>query len=409
MAVSYEEGRFIQSRNGFTDIDQTPTSVPDTISFTSAPYPLSFLSINRSGAAPLSGIMHSFSLYNRAFGDTKLNAMTNPNTSSELWVAMFGDSNLLRWQDLYDAQPQQRFIDYLAPFFSSVNIINKGDSSSAANYTGAQAQGVDYWSGNNDIGGGTSWLQAIGPDTNGGSILDNTQDQKRKIDYVILNLAAGDIVSISSGNINKAEYKASLENVMDITEQELGSQIKFIMQYPPNANNPSYTNEAMQDVRDAMREIVTSDPRVIGGYELYDVTRVDNVHPDENGFNIAAERAANIILADLGVEDLIAPPKLSAASYNGNTVTLTLSEDVSGDDPSPFRVEVNTQAETINNVLTSGNKVTLILDGTIANGSDVKLWVGYGQMSTMTPANCIRGLNATYPIASLADYTVTQA
>ncbi|MCS5596933.1 MAG: SwmB domain-containing protein [Alphaproteobacteria bacterium] len=409
MALSYKDGQLIQARNGDIDFDLTPTYAPDVSTFSTAPYPLSFLSINRSGAAPINGIVHSFALYDTAFDAQKLRSVTNPNTSNELWITMFGDSNLLRWKDYYGSRPQQRFIDRITAHLNSdIYVINKGDSSSAANYTGAAAQGVDYWSNNGDAGGGTSWLQAIGPDGDGGSIVNDTYYQKRKIDYILMNIAAGDVISIANSTINKGDYKASMQNILDITTEELGVHVKFIVQYPPNANNGAYTDSAMQDVRDALRELAAEDNRIIGAYELYDAARTDGVHPNEDGFNRAADRAADIILAHLGAIPAVITPEVIAAKHNGNTITITLPESCSmtGEDTTPFYVEVDSTPITVNTALCAGNKVTLTLSQAMTSEQIVQLWIGYGHMSSLNPSKCIIDENTQYPINSLAAFNV---
>ena len=171
---------------------------PDVSTFSTAPYPLSFLSINRSGAAPINGIVHSFALYDTAFDAQKLKSVTNPIQVTNFGSRCLGTVTCSAGKIIIGSRPQQRFIDRITAHLNSdIYVINKGDSSSAANYTGAAAQGVDYWSNNGDAGGGTSWLQAIGPDGDGGSIVNDTYYQKRKIDYILMNIAAGDVISNS--------------------------------------------------------------------------------------------------------------------------------------------------------------------------------------------------------------------
>lgn len=412
IACAYKAGEFLQMRNGELDLSLTPANVPDTSTFAASTNPISFFSVNRSGAAPLNGIVHGFALYNQAFTANKLQKLTSPNNNNELWVALFGDSNLERWKSLFDGRPQQSFVDALGEHYNgSIHVINKGQSASAANYTGAAAHDVDYWSNDGDTNGGNAWYKAMGPGTTGGSVIDDTCYQKQKIDYVIINLAAADIKSLTSGIITKAAYKASFLNVLDVTSQNLGAQVKYIIQYPPSANSVEYNDAAMQDARDALREIAQSDPRVIGAYELYDITRTDNVHGDEAAYTTAASRAANIINADLKRTPKISSPEVVNATHNGNTLTMTTNAAaaLSGDARDIFRVEINGSPTTITNVFCSGQKVTLVLSETITDTDDVRLWVGYGQMSSLDPARCIIDSENGYPMNSLANYEVTLA
>ena len=400
-AMSYKNNEFIQSRNGFTEFIDTSGDAPDTTTFTEIANPLSFLSLNRTGAAPLNGILHRFSLYPATKNETAVNNLTNPNKPDELWVSMMGDSILLRWNTHFSGRPEQRFIDALTPHFTSVDVVNKGDSSSAANKIGADAQSVDYWSGTSDSGGGTSWLQAIGPDgADGISIKENTRYQRRKLDYILMNIAAGDIVAISAAVITKAQYKTSMQNVIDITVTELGPQIRFVMQYPARSTSGSYTDAAMQDVRDAMRELVAENSGLfVGDYDIYDSDNVDAVHPNEAGFNNAVDRAANIILANEGLETLKTFPEVTHVAYGGSTIILTLDRgDIVGSDTGVFGIFVDDVAVSVNSSGIVENYIVLNMDDLIPNNSEVELTVGYGKLSTFTIANAFREDSTNYPI-----------
>tara|TARA_B100000073_G_scaffold347991_2_gene364433 strand:+ start:27922 stop:30888 length:2967 start_codon:yes stop_codon:yes gene_type:complete len=404
IALSYTDGQIYKSLNGFTEIDDTSAGQIDFDAIAAQGANAgSFLSINRSGFAPANGVVHRYTVYNKAFSESATNSLTDPNTSNELWIAMFGDSNLYRWEGFFDGAPQAAFISALEGSYSGdINIVNKGDSSSAANYDTAQAQGVDYWSGNGDSGGGTSWLQAIGTD-NGYSIVENTFYQKKKVDYVLVNIAAADIVGIADAVINKAEYKASMQNVLDITLAELGDQVKFVFQFPPNATNGNYTDAAMQDVRDAMRELVSENDSVIGSYDLYDVTLVDSVHPNEAGFNKAAARAANIILNDLGLAALTEPPKITGGTWGQNKVYLVCDSNLTGDDPASIRIEDDGAAVSISSVAIEDNIIELTLSSVIAEGSTVTYYVGYGMMNGIVEADVIRDTATGLPLQSTGE------
>lgn len=404
IGLSYTNGQIYKSLNGFTEINSTNAGQIDFDAIAAQGANAgSFLSINRSGFAPANGVVHRYTVYSKALAEETLNSLTNPNTANELWIAMFGDSNLYRWEGFFDGAPQAAFISALEGSYSGdINVVNKGDSSSAANYDTAQAQGVDYWSGNGDSGGGTSWLQAIGTD-NGYSILENTFYQKRKIDYILVNIAAADIVGIADAVINKAEYKASMQNVLDITLAELGDQVKFVFQYPPNATNSNYTDAAMQDVRNSMRELVDENASVIGAYDLYDVTLVDTVHPNEAGFNKAAARAANIILNDMGLDELTEPPKITGGTWGQNKVYLVCDNNLVGSDTKSIRIEDDGAAVPISSVSIEDNIVELTLSSVIAEGSTVTYYVGYGMMNGIVEADVIRDSVTGLPLQSTGE------
>ena len=401
IGLSIKDNEFRRSLNGFTEFTDTSGTAPDFGAIVAQGANAgSFLSINRSGAAVANGVVHKLRVYNKVLAEDALNNLTDPNTSDELWIAMFGDSNLYRWEGFFDGAPQAAFISALSGSYSGdINVVNKGDSSSAANYDTAQAQGVDYWSGNGDSGGGTSWLQAIGTD-NGYSIVENTFYQKKKMDYVLVNIAAADIIGIADAVITKAEYKASMQNVIDITLADLGDQVKFVFQYPPNATNANYTDAAMQDVRDAMRELVSENVSVIGAYDLYDVTLVDSVHPNEAGFNKAAARAANIILNDLGLAALTEPPKITGGTWGQNKVYLVCDSNLTGDDPASIRIEDDGSPVPISSVAIEDNIIELTLSSTIAAGSTVTYYVGYGKMDGIVEADVIRDTVTVLPLES---------
>lgn len=408
-ALSYKDNEFIMSRNGFTQFTDTSGAAPDVSTFDESANPISFLSINRSGAAPMSGVVHRFRLIRGTKTAAVLNAITNPNTPRNLWVTMFGDSNLLRQETHFDGRPAQRLIDNLTPHFDTVDIINKGDSSSAANYDGANAQGVDYWSDNGDAGGGTSYLQAIGPDTDNISVVENTRYQNRKLDYVIVNIAAGDIVSISVGTIAKAAYKVSMQNVLDLIVQDLGAQVKVILQYPPNADNPTYTEAAMQDVRNAMRELKAENVGlIIGSYDTYASGLVDTVHMDEDGYNNAVDSIANIILADSGLAELQTQPFVTGAVYNETQICVTCDRNVIGSDSVMFHATDDGTDLVITSAAVDNNRVILEIDSSILAESDVELYVAYGQITDLDYANAIRDVDTGKPLQSTTAITATE-
>jgi lysophospholipase L1-like esterase len=404
IALSYQDNEFIQAINGFTDYIDIVGNAPDTTNFTLAPSPISFLSINRSGAAPLNGIVHSFSLYRTAMNETSLQQLTNPNSSAELWIAFYGDSNLERWESQWGGRPQKRFVDTIQAAFSNSFITNEGKSGSTANYNAAQLLAADWWSGASDSGGGNIHLEALARNH------DFTNEQLRNFDYAIINLGANDLRKITTGDITIADYKASFQNVINLIAQDYGPQVKLIMQYLLNSDHLEYTDIAVQNTRDAMRELVAENSAIIAAYEGYDINRVDAVHADEDGYNALSDRAANIILADLRLKPLKSHPQITTAVYEGNTVTLTSNAAaLNGSDPSIFRIEDDGVNVSINSALVSGNKVTLTLGTAIASGSLVQLWVGYGQMSALNPALCIRDVTTAYPLSSLSAFNVTPA
>jgi hypothetical protein len=404
LAISYQDDQFIQSCNGFVDFIATSGSAPDTASFVEPPYPLSFLSVNRSGAEPLNGIVHGFALYGEAFTQDKLKNMTNPNQSTALWVTLFGDSNIARWNVSWSGRPQLRLDETLKAAIPNSQVTNEGKGGSAANYDAAQLLASDWWSGDNDSGGGNIYLESL--DRN----VTLTRNELRNFDYAVINLGANDLRLISNGDITVSEYKASFQNVIDLIHADYGPQVKLIMQNLASSDHSEHTQADTQAMREAMAQLVDENISIIASYDTYDVARVDELHADEDGCNILVDRLANIILADLGLEEPRRAPQVMQARHNGNTITLdTDASALSGDDPSIFYVEVNNSPMTITSALTSGTKATLILDSVIEDGDDVRLWVGYGKMDSLTPAHCIIDTISGYPLRSAANIIVTGA
>lgn len=404
LAISYQDGQFIQSCNGFIDFIEASGNAPDTTAFVAPPYPLSFLSINRGGAEPLNGIVHGFALYGKAFTQNKLVNMTNPNQSTALWVALFGDSNIARWNVSWSGRPQQRLNDKLKAAIPNSYVTNEGKGGSAANYDAAQLLGSDWWSANNDSGGGNIYSEALERN------VTFTRNELRNFDYAVINLGANDLKHVSSGDISVSEYKASFQNVIDLILTDYGPQVKLIMQNLPSSSHAAHTESDMRAMRAAMAEIVDESISIIASYDTYDVARIDDLHADEEGCNILVDRAANIILADLGLEQRLDAPQILQARHNGNTITLnTDANALSGNDPAIFYVEVNGAPAPLISALTSGAKATLILENVIQGIDTVRLWVGYGKMSTLIPTNCIVDTLSGYPLNSAANIPVTPA
>lgn len=404
LAISYQDNQFTQAINGFTVYDITTGNAPDTTSIASSPNPLSFLSVNRSGANPLNGIIHSFILYDQPFSQKEIEALTSPNTNNELWIAIIGDSNLERWNISWGGRPQERFNSTIQSYMPDAIITNEGKSGSTANYNAAQLLGADWWSGINDIGGGNIHSEALARNKN------LTKNELRQFDYMIINLGANDLRRVTNGDITIADYKTSFQNVINTLKADYGEQVKFIMQYLPNTDHPDYTDQDMQDMRIAMKELVDENTSIIASYDTYDTTRVDYIHADEDGYNTLTDRAANIILSDLGYVERLSGPYIQSAKYNGNSIIIeTDTNTLSGNDTSIFRVESDSLNVTVNTALISGNIITLVLDAPIMPGSTVKLWVSYGQMSSINSANCIRNTETGYPLQFLGAYTVREA
>ena len=404
LALSYQDNQFIQSCNGFTTFTDLVGATPDTTSFTTPSLPLSFLSINRSGAAPLNGIIHGFALYDKARNETALNKMTTPNQNAALWVALLGDSNLERWNISWGGRPQQRFEATLSSALRDTHVANEGKSGSAANYNAAQLLASDWWSGSADSGGGNIYVEALARNAS------FTKNELRSFDYAVINLGANDLRKIPTGEVSVSAYKASFQNVINLILADYRPQIKLIMQNLPSSDHPDYTPADMQAMRQAMAELVTENTEIIASYESYDAARIDYLHADEDGCNTLADRAANTILADIGLVQRILHPQALQARHNGNTITIeTDAAMLSGNDPAIFYVEINSIPIAVNSVLCSGSKATLVLDSIIETGDTVRLWVGYGQMATLNAANCVKDSISGYPLRSAANIIVNQA
>jgi hypothetical protein len=425
MALSYQDDQFIQSCNGFVDFTDNSGLAPDTTAFTGPPLPLSFLSVNRSGAAPLNGIIHGFALYGKAMDETSLNKLTTPNQNAALWVGLFGDSNLERWNVSWSGRPQQRFEATLQAVIADSHVANEGKSGSTANYAAAQLLASDWWSGSGDSGGGNIYVESLARNA------ALTKNELRNFDYAVINHGANDLRKISTGDITVSAYKASLQNVIDLTIADYGPQVKLIMQNLPSSDHPDYTESDMQAAREAMAELAEENAAIIASYESYDLARIDYLHADEDGCNTLVDRAANIILSHMGLEQRIAHPQALQASYNGNTITInTDSAAMSGTDPTIFYVEVNSSPVSVNSSPVSvnsspvsvnsspvsvnsspvsGSKVTLVLDSVTEAGDTVRLWIGYGQMAALNAANCVKDTQSGYPLRSAANITVSEA
>ena len=400
-ALSYKTNEFRQSNNGFTSFTDTSGAIPDVDAIAVATNALSFNSANRSGSQTINGVVHRFRLITEAVTESVLNQLTDPNSPSELWVGTAGDSNLERWAISFSGAPQARFENNIKSQFANSFFFAEGKSGSTANYDAAQALSADWWSGQNDIGGGNIYNEAL--DRN--EIL--TKQALRKIDYVIVNLGANDLRKIGDATITTAEYKASFQNVIDQFLIDYGSQVKFVMQNQLSSNNADFDDADMQSVREAMRELVAANSEFIGEYDGYDLPRSDTTHLTEDGYNSLVDRASNVILANQGLATPIPFPSLVSANFGAEVIKLTFSENLTGSDASVFRILDDASPLTISDIFISGTDVYILTSATIVSTSIVTVEIGYGKMSSLVSANAIQGETTGYPLKSTGQEDVS--
>ncbi len=94
---------------------------------------------------------------------------------------------------------------------------------------------------------------------------------------------------------------------------------------------------------------------------------------DLRGFDAAALNHGDLTVSN--ITDTISP-SLSTAEVDGNTVTLTFSEELNGNatiNPSLFRIAVDGQSEPISSLAINGQQLTLTLSKAITDGQSVTL------------------------------------
>lgn len=146
----------------------------------------------------------------------------------------------------------------------------------------------------------------------------------------------------------------------------------------------------MQVIREAQQELVAADANLFWLGETWDVSLRDSVHPDQYGYRISGERAADMVAKHVyGVTSGIYDhPTVTAASFNAtrNSVDVTFTAGGAGTrfykpvDPWGFRV-VNSSGVEVPIAKAwwssvSGNTATvrLFLDGSAAGGALYYVW-----------------------------------
>lgn len=402
-AVSYADQNLIGSRNGFNFYTDNIRNAPDVSQFDESAAPLSFNSLNRGGAAPISGVVHRFLLLNVTRTADELDALTSPNLPNEVHVLNEGDSNFERWEGSNGGRPNLRYIANITDGIPDKKVVvtNEGKSGSCATYAASQLLGADWWSDEDDDDGGNIFYEALARNV----LL--TLNATKKFDYCAFSLGANDARSIANGDVTLAEFKTACQNILDQTIIQYGD-VKFIMQNLLNSNHVDYTDTVIQGIRDIHRELI-AEYNFIGDYDTYDVTLVDSVHPNEDGANKHVDRLSNIILAAEGRAALAAPPEVVSVEHNGDQVVITCNQaNMSGSDVTPFAVFDDGTRATVSSLSINSNVITLEMASTIASGSVVELIIGYGEINGVVEANIVSDITNGYPLKTTSAIAVTE-
>lgn len=385
-AISYENQNILGSQNGAELFTDTTANAPIVSGFNAFSF-----------GANVGGVVHSFKLFSKTTNMNDLNSLTNPNLSQEVYTLLIGDSNFERWEGSFGGRPNQLMIDTLnsgVPPKVSV-YTNEGKSGSCANYAAAIALVADRWSNNGDTAGGNAFTESLARNET------LTINQVKKFDYIGFNLGINDVKEIKTGTITAAQLETSILNVMDLCVETYGADVKFILQNVGTLNSTDHDDEDVQALRD-IHSTIYSIYNFIGEYDTYDVTLVDAVHPDEDGYNKFVDRMSNIILADLGVEPLEVQPQIIGGRWGQDKVYLVCdSDNMTGTDTAIFTILDDGVPVTISSSSIIGKQIELTLSSPIANGSTVTYYVGYGKIAGIVEANVFKDSVTGLPLKTL--------
>lgn len=398
-AAIIKEGLVIEEDASFTAPRASVLKASPTLTFLNRRTGSSIIKTN--------GIVHHFAYYDERLSNTQCMAVTNPNTPGEVAVAIWGDDNLARWASHFSGAVQAAFKSGIEGQFSPVYALNKASASSSCTQVAASVTGGGYWlatAGTN----GTPLEAAISTDSD--SIDTSLLKLRRRIDYIIVNHGLFDAIGIKGAALSGATFETRMGVMLDSIKTQLGPQVKFVLQTPLSYNDAADTtldDASLQAVRKAQLSLAASRADIIGFYDAYDSTLVDASHADQTSYTAAMNRAKNIILAHLGREALLTPPVVTAASYNASSVVLTLDKPVSGTEYGIFRITDDGADVAVSGMNINGTALTLTLATPIAGGSTVKLWVAYGKMDGITPANVPKSTNG-YPVRAVDEWGVSE-
>lgn len=241
---------------------------------------------------------------------------------------------------------------------------------------------------------------------NGTSIGNATFGNNDRVKYVRLHSCEGDATD------TKANIKTAMGDLIDLLVGTHGSGVTGIAYVSPTYAVGGVTDADWQALKEARIEGIAEHSNGIAEslqFETYHLGLQDSQHMTPAAYTQIFTDFANLCAYLDGKRDLpYTHPTVQSATYSGDEVTITLSENVTGTEFGHFRVEDDGVAATINSMSITDNVITLTLASSIVAGSVVELWVNYGLGSSWTLANLPLSASGR-PIKTTYEFSVAEA
>lgn len=359
-----------------------------------------------SSAVPVM-IVQRAEIYDKALDDLSLMRRSRNRQGTALRVIGAGQSNVAYQSSLYSGAGETAFEAQTAGLYLSDNTFTNGATGGTAAHKLADDGGGHWFDPATGATGGayTTFLAAC--DVPG----------RANVNAVLWGQGEADAKAITAGTISKAQYKDAVLAIFERMRADLGPHVRVYIQMigTTNVSDALISPVGLQAVRDTQLELISEYGWIRRAGSPIDLTRADNYHLNQAGYETIAARNAQVILAADGKRDITGTqgPSISAASYSGSAISISVAHDggssLSGAETGTWRVEDDGAEVAVSSVsYPNASTITLALAAGIAPGSTVKLWHGYGKMAAITPASVCRDNNGM-PLRECSAMIVAQA
>lgn len=344
-----------------------------------------------SSAVPVM-VVQKVALYDTPLSDTDLRALARNARDTELRVVGAGQSNIAHQTTLYAGAGKAAFESKTRDQYLNDSTFTNGATGGTAAHASAD-EGSGYWfdPGTNTTGSAyTAFLSAC--DLAGRS----------NIDAVIWGQGETDAKALTAGTITKDDYKNAVFSTFCRMRADLGQHLQIYIQMlgSTDVSDALITDAGFQDVRDVQLELISAHSWIHRAGTAIDLTRADNYHLNQAGYETIAIRNACIILAADGKQNPTGTqgPAVQSATYQDDVVTVSVSHDggtsLSGTETGAWRLTDDGADVAISGIsYPDSSTISLTLGAAIAQGSNVSLWYGYGKMNGITSSNICRDNN----------------